>query len=134
MSIAKVTLNIGLTTSKNHFVEEQRGTPIFTTDAEVAVLAEWIHLSLLDSIGIEKFEYRVDSSGDERTLIVEYKTLTRLQWITLETQVIADMLFQDCIAQRVTTHQGVVEKLVGSFTSEWGTFNNSYFKILTSKN
>ena len=42
MAISTVTLNIGLTTSKNHFVEAQRGTPIFTTDAEVAVLADWI--------------------------------------------------------------------------------------------
>lgn len=127
MAIATVTLNVGLTTSKNHFIESQRGSPIFTTDVEVAVLAGWI------SMGTGSFKYRVDTSGDERTLIVEYQTTANLHYITLETQVIADMLFQDCIAQRVTTHQGVIEKLIGSFASERGTFNKEYFKELVDE-
>lgn len=132
MAISTVTLNIGLTTSKNHFVESMRGLPIFTTDAAAVGLAEWIQLSLMEGIGIGKFKYRVDISGAERTLIVEYNTSALLHRITFETQSIADMLFQECVAQRVTTHQGVVEKLVGTIESEWGTFNKESFKELVN--
>ena len=118
-----ITLNIGLKASNNHFNKAERGKAMFQTQAELRLLLDYVYESLsledMHSVG-----YTVVESNTERTLVFYAEGRFNVGDAKFGIAELADNLNQDCIAAKING-KGY---LLGTYASEWGTFNNEYFK------
>ena len=112
-----ITLNIGLSASRNYLLEGVAG---------MQMQYEYVQSYLKRTLG-KPIQIGVAQSTTEKTVVVQYSNadivLPKLEWIAYE-------LNQDCIAYYVQDDGVTVGgALVGKYAHEWnyGVFNKDYF-------
>ena len=113
-----ITLNIGLSVSKNYLPEGVAGMQL-----QYDYVKEQLEKALGKPICIG-----VAQSATEQTVVVQYK---RVEAVLYNLYRLAHELQQDCIAYSIKDDDGVTVggALVGKYAHEWnfGIFNEEYF-------
>ena len=113
-----ITLNIGLSASRNYLLEGVAG---------MQMQYEYVQSYLKRTLG-KPIQIGVAQSTTEKTVVVQY---SNADIVLPKLFLLARELKQDCIAYRVQDDEGNVlgGALVGKYAHEWnyGIFNEEYF-------